>query len=231
MSKRRELDSNGTIIDVVKQRVVIVDGRSYTVSPWTLGQTLSNRPIVDGVPELYRGYSSSEDEECPADHAMLQQHEHHSTSDQDEDAARYRRDQTNRSFAISQANFARYKASLGSSHKPTYSNEQLAKDFHSANETLKVRWQECNVSHAEKLVMAENHNKRMEPHTKTHLLKNLQRKMGFFQKKLEHLPLVLDVDTDSKRFAYIQDAESITKMLDAYINWKWDNQAIEYMGF
>ena len=134
-------------------------------------------------------------------------------------------------FAISQANFARYKASLGSSHKPTYSNEQLAKDFYSANETLKVRWQECNVSHAEKLVMAENHNKRMEPHSKTHLLKNLQRKMGFFQKKLEHLPLVLDVDTDSKRFAYIQDAESITKMLDAYINWKWDNQAIEYMGF
>ena len=46
--------------------------------------------------------------------------------------------------------------------------------------------------------MAENHNKRMEPHTKTHLLKNLQRKMRSFQRKLEHLPLVLDVDTDSK---------------------------------
>ena len=226
MSKRRELDSNGTIIDVVKQRVVIVDGRSYTVSPWTLGQTLSNRPIVDGVPELYRGYSSSEDEACPADNAMLQQNEHHSTSDPDENVARYRRE----TFAIQQANFARYKASLGSSHKPT-SNEQLAKDFYSANETLKVRWQECNVSHAKKLVMAENHNKRMEPHTKTHLLKTLQRKMRSFQRKLEHLPLVLDVDTDPKRFAYIQDAESITKGLDACINWKWDNQAIEYMGF
>ena len=79
--------------------------------------------------------------------------------------------------------------------------------------------------------MAKNHNKRMEPHTKTHLLKNLQRKMRSFERKLEHLPLVLDVDTDSKKFAYIQDAESITKGLDACINWKWDNQAIEYMGF
>ena len=55
--------------------------------------------------------------------------------------------------------------------------------------------------------------------------------MRSFEKKLEYLPLVLDVDTDSKKFAYIQDAESITKNLDAFIAWKWDNQAIEYMGF
>ena len=79
--------------------------------------------------------------------------------------------------------------------------------------------------------MAKNHNKRMEPHTKIQLLKNLERKMRSFEKKLEYLPLVFDVDTDSKKFAYIQDAESITKNLDAFITWKWDNQAIEYMGF
>ena len=79
--------------------------------------------------------------------------------------------------------------------------------------------------------MAKHHNKRMEPHTKIELLKNLERKMRSFEKKLEYLPLVLVVDTDSKKFAYIQDAESITKNLDAFIIWRWDNQAIEYMGF
>ena len=40
-----------------------------------------------------------------------------------------------------------------------------------------------------------------------------------------------DVDTDAKRFAYIDDAESITKNLDAFIKWEWDNQGIEFMGF
>ena len=55
--------------------------------------------------------------------------------------------------------------------------------------------------------------------------------MRSFRKKLENLPLVRSVDTDSKKQAYLQDAESITKNLDAFIVWEWDNQAIEYMGF
>ena len=71
----------------------------------------------------------------------------------------------------------------------------------------------------------------MQPHTKIELLQNLGRKMRSFRKKLENLPLVRSVDTDSKKQAYLQDAESITKNLDAFIIWKWDNQAIEYMGF
>ena len=79
--------------------------------------------------------------------------------------------------------------------------------------------------------MASTHNKRMQPHSKIELLQNLERKMRSFAKKLEYLPLALSVDTDSKKCAYIQDAESITKNLDAFIMWKWDNQAIEYMGF
>ena len=193
-------------------------------------ETLSNRPIIDGSPDIYRRYDSeSEDDDSSADHAMLHQHEHYNPSDRDEDAARYRRNQTNRQFAASQTYFKAVSQSC--LRKPTYSKKALVKDFQSANYTLKVRWQECSASHAEKIAMAKNHNKRMEPHTKIQLLKNLERKMRSFEKKLEYLPLVFDVDTDSKKFAYIQDAESITKNLDAFITWKWDNQAIEYMGF
>ena len=190
------------------------------MSPWTLRETLSNRPIVDGSPDIYRRYSepdSDEDDASSANHAMLHQHEHYNPSDREEDAARYRRNQTSRQFAVSQT---RRPCRL---RKPTYSRKALVKDFQSANYTLKVRWQECSASHAEKVAMAKHHNKRMEPHTKIELLKNLERKMRSFEKKLEYLPLVLDVDTDSKKFAYIQDAESITKSLDAFITWKWDN--------
>ena len=196
-------------------------------------EAFSNRPIINGLPDIYRSYDSeSEDDDSSVDHAMLHQHEHYNPSDQDEDAARYRRNQTNRLFAISQANHAYYKTiSQTRAKKPTYSKKTLAEDFHSANHTLKRRWQECNASHASKIAMAQNHNRRMEPYTKSYLLKNLERKMESFEKKLLFLPLVLDVDTDSKKFAYIEDAESITKNLDAFITWEWDNQAIEYMGF
>jgi hypothetical protein len=210
-------------------------------------EALSNRTIINGLPDIYRSYDSeSEDDDCsvehcdseseddrPVDQARLKPHEHYyNPTGETEDAARYRRNQTNRVFAMTQANHAYYKrVSESRLKKPTYSRKALVKDFQSANQTLKVRWQECNASHAEKLMMARNHNKRMEPHTKGYLLKNLQKKMRSFERKLEHLPLVLDVDTDPKRFAYIQDAESITKGLDACINWEWDNQAIEYMGF
>ena len=71
----------------------------------------------------------------------------------------------------------------------------------------------------------------MEPSTKTELLNNLKRKYRFFEKKLFRLPLVHSVNTDLMRLAYLDDAESIIKNLDAFIAWRWDNQAIEYMGF
>ena len=72
-----------------KQRRVQFDGRSYTVSPWTLRETLSNRPIVDELPDIYRRYSepdSDEDDASSAEHAMLHQHEHYDPSDREEDA-------------------------------------------------------------------------------------------------------------------------------------------------
>ena len=100
-----------------------------------------------------------------------------------------------------------------------------------ANHNLKVKWQECSAAYADKLVMAKKHNKPMEPRTKTELLNNLKRKYRFFEKKLYRLPLVNSVNTDLMRLAYLDDAESIIKNLDAFITWRWDNQAIEYMGF
>ena len=58
---------------------------------------------------------------------------------------------------------------------------ELKEAFKSANLTLKKRWQECSASHADKIAMAMEHSKRMEPYTKNDLLKNLERKMDFLR--------------------------------------------------
>jgi len=203
----------------------------HAVDGTTSHTELSDESEENSYPDSDEGDAHAADEATSVDHAVPHER-YYNPSGETEDAARYRRAQTNRLFAISQANHAYYKrVSESRVKKPTYSRRALIEDFQSANSTLKVRWHECSASHADKIAMAMEHTKRMEPHTKIELLKNLQRKMDFFEKQLLGLPLVRDVDTDSKRFAYIDDAESITKNLDAFIKWEWDNQGIEFMGF
>ena len=218
-----------------EQRCVQIDGRDYTVSPWTLRETLGKRPIVDGLPDMYRRVpdsepDSDEDDASSAADVMSHYHKHYDQTDREKDAVRYRRDQTSRQFAVSQSKRP-CCCNTCCPRKPTYSKKALAKDFQSAHHTLKIRWQDCHKSHANKIAMAKSHNKRMQPYTKIELLQNLDRKMRSFASKLENLPLAHSVDTGSKKQAYLQDAESIMKNLDAFIIWNWDDQAIEYMGF
>ena len=212
MSKQREGDSNGTIINRLPDVSRSHDSESG-----------------DDDYSVERLDSESGDNDCSFHHP----HEHHyNPSGETEDAARNRRFQTNRQFALSKANYAYYKTvSESRLKKPPYSNKRLIKNFLLANHNLKVKWQECSAAYAEKIVMANKHNKPMEPRTKTELLNNLKRKYTFFEKKLFRLPLVSSVKTDLMRLAYLDDAESIIKNLDAFITWRWDNQAIEYMGF
>ena len=125
-------------------------------------------------------------------HFIIHMTLHYNPSGETEDAARNRRFQTNRQFALSKANHAYYKTvSESRLKKPPYSNKRLIRNFLLANHNLKVKWQECSAAYAEKLVMAKKHNKPMEPRTKTELLNNLKRKYRFFEKKLFRLPLVL----------------------------------------
>jgi hypothetical protein len=196
-------------------RCVRIDGRNYAPPSWTSirfhRRCMGKRPIVDWLPGLYRRLSdyesdSDEDDATAAGAAMLHYHEHCDQLERERDAALYRRNQTSRQFVMSQARMPRRP------RKPTYSKRALEMDFQTANHTLKVRWQECNTSHADKVTMARTHNKRMQPHTKIELLENLGRKMRSFRKKLENLPPVRSVDTESKKQAYIQGAESITKI-------------------
>ena len=202
----------------------------------------SNGTIIDGSPDVCRSHGSGlEDDDYAVEHLSESEDDcsfhhahtlHYNPSGETEDAARNRRFQTNRQFAASKANHAYYKrVSESRVKKPPFSNKRLIKNFWLANENLKVKWQECSAAYAEKLAMAEKHSKPMEPRTKTELVNNLKRKYKFFEKKLYRLPLVNSVNTDLMRLAYLDDAGSIMKNLDAFIAWEWDNQAIEYMGF
>ena len=192
---------------------------------------LSDESGQNSHPESDEGDGHAADEGTSLDHADLPER-FYDPDGETEEEAREHRAETNRQFANWNLNHAYYKrVSECRVPKPTYRRSELKEAFKSANLTLKKRWQECSASHADKIALAMEHRKRMEPHTKNDLLKNLERKMTFFEKQLLGLPLVPDVDTDAKWFAYIDDAESITKNLDAFMKWEWDNQGIEFMGF
>ena len=63
-----------------------------------------------------------------------------------------------------------------------------AEDFELAHLVLKIRWQECNESHDNKLTKASIDTKPKSPITKNQLVKNLIRKMNAFTKILHNLP-------------------------------------------
>ena len=118
-----------------EQRCVQIDGRDYTVSPWTLRETLGKRSIVDGLPDMYRRVpdsepDSDEDDASSAADIMSHYHKHYDQTDREKDAVRYRRDQTSRQFAVSQS-MRPCCCNTCCPRKPTYSKKALAKDFFS----------------------------------------------------------------------------------------------------
>ena len=66
----------------------------------------------------------------------------------------------------------------------------VADDFEMAHCVLRIRWQECNESHLNKLQEASNDTKTKLPITKDQLEKNLVRKMSSFAKIINKLPMM-----------------------------------------
>ena len=107
----------------------------------------------------------------------------------------------------------------------------VAAEFELARLVLRMRWLECNQSHSKNLEKASKDIKPKRSTTKDQLVKNLIRKMDAFDKILNTLPMISTIITHNKRQAYIDDTEGLTKNMETFILWTWDDQVVADMGF
>ena len=105
----------------------------------------------------------------------------------------------------------------------------LQADFELAECVLNIQYAKAFASYHSKKAESKICNKHHEPRTKGELINNLCSKIGAFSRIIHNLPKIESITSEGQMQAYIDDTEAITKNLETFIQWKWDNQA--NMGF